>query len=66
MKRERTKTAEIILRMTPEQKALVERAAQADGRSVNSWGVWELCRAARAALGESQYRPRPGEMVETS
>ena len=57
MKTSRKNNVTIILRGTTDQKNLIERAAaEANGRSVNSWGIWTLTRAAEAEILAARAR----------
>lgn len=53
---EERRTAMIVVRTTPANKAIVERAAKADGRTTSNWGEQVLLRAAN---GETQAQQDP-------
>ncbi|MFO0958363.1 MAG: DUF1778 domain-containing protein [Isosphaeraceae bacterium] len=44
----------IRLGVTPEQKELIERAAEADGRNQSQFIIYHAVAAARKLLGENQ------------
>jgi uncharacterized protein (DUF1778 family) len=47
-----TKNARLEFRLSAEEKALIERAATADGRSTSNWALVTLIKAAKEQLGE--------------
>ncbi len=47
-----TKNARLEFRLSTEEKALIERAAAADGRSTSNWALVTLMKAAKEQLGE--------------
>ena len=51
-KADSVKDSRLEFRLGAEEKALIERAAEADGRSVSNWALVTLLAAARAQLKE--------------
>lgn len=47
----KTKDARLEFRLSAEDKALIEEAAESDGRPVSNWALVTLLKAAKAQLG---------------